>query len=347
MPSLSGGSDLSEESMMSDPSPSVPFPSFPSPSIPSPLVSVSTLQTLLERPESASALRIVDCRWYLSGPRHGRTEYAAGHLPGAVFADLDADLSQKDPLRAPIGGRHPLPPPALFVAAMKRLGISADTHVVVYDDAAGAIAARLWWMLRYYGHSAVSVLEGGVPAWVAAGGRLETTVPAIPPGTFDGTPNPDMMVDGAYMRAHVGQFSRRGHALEWEGDPCASVGAPPQVPQPSILLIDARSGERYRGEVEPIDSKAGHIPGAVNVPFTENLEGGVFKPAEVLRARYEQAGVGTTDETILYCGSGVTACHDLLALSVAGYDDVKLYPGSWSDWCNDQSLPIAVGNEER
>lgn len=315
-------------------------------SIPPPLISASTLRELLAASTSTNTLRVVDCRWYLSGPRHGRTEYAAGHLPGAVFADLDADLSQKDAQRAPIGGRHPLPSPAHFVAVMQRLGISADTQVVVYDDAAGASAARLWWMLRYYGHAAVSVLEGGLPAWVTAGGELETAIPDIIPGTFDGTPNPDKMVDGAYMRAHVGQFSRRGHALEWEGDPCASVGAPVQVSQPSILLIDARSGERYRGEVEPIDSRAGHIPGAVNVPFTENLEGGVFKPADVLRARYEQAGVGTTDETILYCGSGVTACHDLLALSVAGIEDVKLYPGSWSDWCNDPSLPIAVGNEK-
>jgi thiosulfate/3-mercaptopyruvate sulfurtransferase len=273
-----------------------------------PLVDVAWLHAHAGDPD----VRVIDVRWYMRD-RRGADEYARGHVPGAVFVDLDRDLS------APVGpGRHPLPAREAFERAMRRAGVSAQTRVVAYDDAGGSIAARLWWLLRYFGHARVAVLDGGLPAWTAAGHPLVAEVPAVPEGTFTAAPPRDeATVDKAYVAA----------ARTREG----------------VLLLDARAPERYRGEVEPVDARPGHIPGARNAPWAGNLEAGRFRSPEALRARFEELGVRDAREAIVYCGSGVTACHDLLAMERAGLPGAKLYVGSWSDWAQDPSLPGATG----
>jgi len=266
------------------------------------------------------AVRIVDLRWALSGP--GALEkYRAGHIPGAVYVDMERDLSR------PGGpGRHPFPAPEDFARTLGRIGVGPETHVVVYDDATGSVAARLWFMLRVHGHSRASVLDGGYAAWVKEGLPVTRDEPRIDP-----VPLRTLRVDAARLvdRAHVAQ------ALAARNQPGAR----------RALVMDARAPERYRGEVEPVDKRAGHIPGAVNAPFSGNLKDGRFRPPAELQAIYQRLGAGRANEVIASCGSGVTACHTLLALEVAGLPDAKLYVGSWSDWSGQPDAPIATGDD--
>jgi thiosulfate/3-mercaptopyruvate sulfurtransferase len=258
---------------------------------------------------------VLDVRWRLGGPP-GAESYRAGHIPGAVFADLDRDLA--GPPGGP-GGRHPLPTADAFQAAMRRAGISADRPVVVYDDADSTAAARAWWTLRYFGHRDVRVLDGGYRAWTAAGGAVSTAVPEPAPGSFSAVAG---------------------------GMPVLDADAAAQLARSGILL-DARSGERYRGEQEPVDPVAGHIPGAVSAPTAANVgPDGRFLSGAELGARF--AGLGVTGagpgETGAYCGSGVTAAHEVLALALAGLP-AALYPDSWSGWVTDPARPVATGPE--
>jgi thiosulfate/3-mercaptopyruvate sulfurtransferase len=265
-----------------------------------PLVDAAWLHAHVDDPD----VRVIDFRWYLQG-RAGRTEYAKGHIPGAVFVDLDDVTGEGH-------GRHPLPTARQFEAAMRKAGVSSATRVVVYDDAGASVAARLWFLLGYFGHQAQAVLDGGIGAW---GSPLETTTPAVATGDFRAAP-PD-----------------RSRVLHFE-DVRALQGVP---------LIDARAGERYRGEREPVDPKAGHIPGALSAPVTENVgPDGRFKPAEELRERYSR--LGAAQGAVFYCGSGVNASQHLLAMAVAGLPDARLYAGSWSDWSN-RDAPVATGPE--
>ena len=260
-------------------------------------------------------LRIVDFRWYLAG-RQGRDAYLGGHIPGAVFVDLDA-VTGKGP------GRHPLPAKQQFQDEMRRAGISDSTRVVVYDDAGGSIAARLWFLLGWFGHGAQAVLDSGLQGW---GQPLEVEVPAVPAGNFKArAPQRSRILDFE----QVSRLSKGGRG---------GAGA-------RRVLIDARVGERYRGEHEPIDPKKGHIPGAVSAPWIDNLDADArFKSPEELRRRYEALGVDGKNGAVVYCGSGVNACHDLLALELAGLSDVRLYEGSWSDWSS-RDAPVATGDK--
>ena len=264
----------------------------------------------------ASDLRIVDVRWYLDPQKLGREAYLAGHIPGAVFLDVGTDLSAPGGGRGAPAGRHPWPSDEQVSRVIGAAGIGAETRVVAYDDQSGAVAARLWYLLRAVGHDAVAVLDGGIAKWQAEGRPLEA---------------------GA-VTAGAASFAARLHE-GWVVGRQEMAGL-----DPSTLVIDARAGERYRGETEPIDPRAGHVPGAVSVPFAGNLTTGpvpVFRPADELRARF--AAVGADRRLpIVYCGSGVTACHDLLALHAAGLRG-RLYAGSWSEWSADPSLPIATG----
>jgi thiosulfate/3-mercaptopyruvate sulfurtransferase len=278
----------------------------------SPLVDAAWLQAHLDDP----TVRVIDLRWYLSG-KQGADEYARGHIPGAIFVDLHHDLT------GPVGpGRHPVPSPAQFERAMRAAGVSADTRVVVYDDAGGSVAARLWWLLKGYGHTRVHVLDGGYPAWIAAGGALETTPSSVRPGRFVATLEIQLPVVDRHLVEAV--RTRAG----W-------------------VILDARAVERYRGEVEPIDARPGHIPGARSAPWSDNLVEGRFADAKALRARFRRLGVVPGITVICYCGSGVTACHDILALELARISAtrVKLYEGSWSDWSRDPDRPAALGDE--
>ncbi|KUN78873.1 3-mercaptopyruvate sulfurtransferase [Streptomyces bungoensis] len=258
---------------------------------------------------------VLDVRWQLSVAKaagapafDGRAEYAAGHLPGAVFVDLDRELASAPGEH----GRHPLPGLAEFGAAMRRAGVSAGRPVVVYDGGHGWAAARAWWLLRWTGHPDVRVLDGGLPAWQ---GPLTTDVPAPAEGDFAPAPGAAGLLDADAAAA----LARSG------------------------VLLDARAGERYRGEVEPIDRVGGHIPGAVSAPTTENVgPDGRFLPAEELRDRFKALGVSEGDEVGVYCGSGVSGAHEVLALAVAGIP-AALYVGSWSEWSSDPSRPVVVG----
>ncbi len=279
------------------------------------LVGVEELLSLMGHPD----VRIVDVRWRLGDPTAGPTAFARGHIPGAAFADVDRDLA------APPGerGRHPLPSPEAFEAVMGRLGIGDATRVIAYDDQGGATAARLWFLLRYFGHETGAVLDGGLRAFLETGRLLETqgqpdAMPAAvsPMAGFHAIPRPELVVEREAVARAVGS--------------------------PDALLLDARAPERYRGDVEPIDPRAGHIPTAVNAPFSGNLADGRFLAEEALRERYR--GLGAWEKaTTVYCGSGVTACHDLLALAVAGLPSARLYAGSWSEWCRAADAPVAVG----
>lgn len=270
----------------------------------SPLISVTELH------ESLGGVTVLDVRYRMGGP-DGRGEYERGHVPGAVYVDLDTDLA------APPGpgGRHPLPETADFEAAMRRAGVRDDRPVVVYDDWFGLAAGRAWWLLRYHGHPDVRVLDGAWPAWVEAGGEVHTRVSTG--STTEG--------------AGRGDFTARPGGM-----PVVEVDEVLGVP----VLVDARAPERYRGEVEPVDPVAGHIPGAVNVPTATNLRvDGTFRSAGEIRALYAAAGVHGDEPTAVYCGSGVTATHDIVALEVAGIR-AALYPGSWSGWITDPDRPV-------
>lgn len=255
-----------------------------------------------------AAFTVLDVRYVLGGPP-GLAEHAAGHVPGAHYVDLDTDLA--DPPGA--GGRHPLPDPERFQAAMRRVGVFDDLPVVVYDDWQGRAAARAWWLLCFHGHDDVRVLDGGWTAWQAAGLPVETGSSAPVSGDFT--------VSGAQHMPVV----EAGDVLGID------------------VLIDARAAERYRGEVEPVDPVAGRIPGAVNVPTTENVDGdGRFRTPAELREVYARVGVAGSGRVAAYCGSGVTAAHDVLAMELAGIE-AALYPGSWSGWITDPDRPVETG----
>ncbi|OKJ14199.1 3-mercaptopyruvate sulfurtransferase [Streptomyces sp. CB00316] len=253
---------------------------------------------------------LLDVRWQLGGP-HGRPDYETGHLPGAVFVDLDTELAGP----AGSGGRHPLPDPEAFGAVMRRAGVGQDTPVVVYDGGQGWAAARAWWLLRWTGHADVRVLDGGLAAWT---GDLSTEIPDPAEGDFRPKPGalPTLDTDAAAVLARTG------------------------------LLLDARAAERYRGDVEPIDRVGGHIPGAVSAPTTQNVaEDGRYLPAAQLAERFTGLGAGKSGEAVgVYCGSGVSGAHEVLALEIAGIR-AALYPGSWSQWSADPARPVATGPE--
>jgi len=271
-------------------------------------VSVAWLAAHLDDPE----LRIVDARWGLAGPP-GRQAYEEGHLPGAVFIDAEHELSSPGEGQ----GRHPVPSPEKLAGVLGRAGIGDQHLVVAYDDAGGSIAARLWWLYRHFGHDGrAAVLDGGIRAWTDAGLPLVTELPDRPAAAWTPGDRREDLVDTEAV-----------HDL-LEGE---------------TLLIDARAAERYRGETEPIDPRAGHIPGAASAPWADNLDAnGHFLPPERLRRRY--AAIGAADRPVVaYCGSSLTAAHDLLAMEVAGIGGARLYEGSWSDWSADPSRPAAVG----
>lgn len=274
----------------------------------SPLISVDELAAALAGPLPPVLL---DVRWQLGGPP-GAGEYAAGHLPGAHYLDLDTELAA-----APgPAGRHPLPDPEVLGAALRRAGVSAGRAVVVYDAGPATSAARAWWLLRWAGHDGVRVLDGGLAAWRAAGRPESVERPADGAGDFVPAPGslPTVDADGA------AELARKG------------------------VLLDARAGERYRGEVEPIDPRAGHVPGAVSAPTTENVRAdGTFRPRAELAARFAALGADGSVPLGVYCGSGVTAAHELLALESAGITGAALYPGSWSEWSGDPARPAATG----
>lgn len=259
-------------------------------------------------------LRIVDTRFSLTDASAGQKAYYEGHIPGAIFFDLDKDLAQA---ASKHGGRHPLPDMRDFAKKLAKNGISHNHQVVVYDDASGMYAGRLWFMLRYVGHERVEVLDGGLAAYLAAGGRLESELPTYPEAVFEVNLQEDKVVSMDYVMRNL--------------------------ENPDVLLIDARDPKRYRGELEPIDAKAGHIPGAMNLPFTDNLQAGKYKSPEDLRERFKD--LEDAEEIIVYCGSGVSANHNLIALEEAGIKNVKLYAGSWSDWISYDDNPIATGDE--
>ena len=278
------------------------------------LISAQALSRCLLQNDPAD-LVIVDCRHDLANSDFGKDAYATGHLPGARFMHLDRDLS--GPLTG-INGRHPLPEAAQFAARLGELGVGNDSQVVAYDDAGGMFAARLWWLMRWLGHARVAVLDGGMQAWGRAGGALTREVPKCAPREFLWRADVEW-VGASWLLGHLGRED--------------------------VLLIDARSPDRFRGENETLDPVAGHIPGARNRFFRNNLErDGSFKPAAVLREEFfETMGGHAAAEVIHQCGSGVTACHNLLAMEVAGLTGSRLYPGSWSEWCADATRPVATG----
>lgn len=279
------------------------------------VIDVATLAASLGRSEWC----LVDCRFTLADPSAGATAHAAGSIPGAIYAHLDDDSS--GPVVPGSTGRHPLPTREAFAQTLGRWGVGADTQVVAFDDFGGAFASRLWWMLRWMGHRAVAVLDGGLPAWTAAGHPLAPG--ASPTGS--------------------------GHFVV--GEPLVGTALADEVlaglGDPQRVLLDARAAARYRGENETTDPVAGHIPGARSAPFVGNLdEERRMLPVEQLRARFEERlGGGDPQQAVIYCGSGVTACHDLLAMAHAGMPLPRLYPGSWSEWITDPSRPRATGDE--
>jgi thiosulfate/3-mercaptopyruvate sulfurtransferase len=271
------------------------------------------MATLISTDKLASQLNdhnlvVVDVRWESNAPEGGVNAYCSGHIPGAIFFDLDMDLSDRTDLRR---GRHPLPDPQKFMMTLARAGIGRQTNLIVYDDKAGSLAVRLWWMMRWLGGPEAVLLDGGFTKWtlegrpveMGRGRKIRTAIEPLPP-------NVNQSLIASIDDVETGTNGQQ-------------------------LLLDARAPERYRGDVEPIDSRAGHIPGAVNAPWTENLSGGTdqtFKSPQELRKRFESLGANRQREIICSCGSGVTACHDIFALELAGFPQARLYPGSWSEW---------------
>jgi thiosulfate/3-mercaptopyruvate sulfurtransferase len=288
-----------------------PVPRATPPSIPAPLVSAPSLRDAVA---AGRAPLIIDCSFDLADTAAGERAFAQAHLPGAVYAHLDRDLAGTKTGR---NGRHPLPARAEWARTLGRLGVTPERGVVVYDAQGGMYAARAWWMLLWAGHRAVRVLDGGLAAWVAAGGSLESGTSSSA-GTSSTYPLADSLVASVDADQLLGALGR-------------------------VTLIDARAPERFRGEVEPLDARAGHIPGARSRFFKSNLGAdGCFKPAAELRAAFGGFGA-TPDQVVHQCGSGVTACHNLLAMEVAGLSGSVLYPGSWSEWSCDPARPVAIG----
>jgi thiosulfate/3-mercaptopyruvate sulfurtransferase len=291
-----------------------------------PPVLISSAELAERLAGGTDGLVLADVRWTLGGPP-GEPEFEAGHLPGAVWVDLEHELSA----HAGDGGRHPLPDPDVFGAAMRRIGVDAGSDVVVYDGASSLAAARLWWLLTDAGHTRVRVLDGGYAGWVAED-RPVRTGPAAPArsGTFEPRPGGRRTLDAAEIRAAV----EESFPELVEGRPSTSSGN-----SGSLTLVDVRAAERFTGAVEPYDPVAGHIPGAVNRPSTANLDASShFRPAAEIAAAYADLA-----DPVLYCGSGITAAHALLALESAGRTDGRIYPGSWSDWVRDPGRPVATG----
>jgi len=279
------------------------------------LIQVRELQALLD---AGAPVLVMDCSFDLMNPAAGRTQFETEHLPGAVYVDLDRDLSDKG--RPASDGRHPLPERERFAARLAELGLNAGVQVVVMDRQGVNFCGRLWWMLRWCGHEAVAVLDGGLAAWKAAGGALESG-PARPraAGTFRAGPSLAPTLDTAGLQARLGRAD--------------------------TTVIDARAGARFRGEVEPLDPVAGHVPGALNRPFNDNLQAdGRFKPAAQLRQEFEALLGGRDPAGVVHqCGSGVSAVPNVLAMAIAGLGTTTLYPGSWSAWCNTEGTPRARG----
>jgi thiosulfate/3-mercaptopyruvate sulfurtransferase len=283
----------------------------------------TTLITALQLKELVSGgapLRVMDCSFDLTQPDAGQAQFEAEHIPGSVHVHLDHHLSDKTGPDRASGGRHPLPSRETFAARLGALGLHNGMQVVVLDRQAIATSGRLWWMLKWCGHEAVAVLDGGLAAWKAAGGAVASG-PATPPAPTRFSLNPPL-VDTASADEILRAL---GHA--------------------SLTVLDARAAARFRGEVEPLDPVAGHIPGALNRPFNENLQSdGCFKPAAELRAGFERLLAGRDPTSVVHhCGSGVTAIPNLLAMEIAGLGRARLFPGSWSEWCNTPGLPTAQG----
>jgi thiosulfate/3-mercaptopyruvate sulfurtransferase len=294
------------------------------------LIDAASLRTLLGTPGAPSSLVVLDCRFDLAAPDAGGRAYLAGHIPTARYVDLNRDLSA--PISA-ASGRHPLPAPERTAARFEQLGVREHSQVVVYDDVNGSFAARAWWLLRWLGHSKAAVLDGGMKAWRAAGGAVEPggviqagdSAPAdsAPPASAPSASAPRVDPDAVVSSAELVDLLKEGRRL----------------------LVDARAPERFAGRLEPIDTVAGHIPGAVNHPFSANLgDDGRFLPPAELERRWRERLTGVSPaDTIAMCGSGVTACHNLLAMEVAGLPGAKLYAGSWSEWIRDSERPVARG----
>jgi thiosulfate/3-mercaptopyruvate sulfurtransferase len=279
------------------------------------LLSADQLQARLGQPE----LIILDCRFALDDPAYGQRSFAEGHIPGAQFADLERDLS--GPIHPGITGRHPLPEPAQLLQRLRDWGLHSHSEVVLYDDSPGAFAARAWWLLAWLGkRDGVYLLDGGLKAWRDAGGALTLDLPTPTPGSFNGSAEASLLVSAAQLQQRLDDSQ--------------------------MTLLDARGLPRFRGEVEPIDPVAGHIPGAQCAVFTDNLDSdGHFLSAAQLRQRFAaQLGVRHPGDVVSYCGSGVTACHNLFALCLAGYPLAPLYAGSWSEWITDSARPVATGD---
>ena len=276
--------------------------------MPHPLVSCEQLAAHLNDPD----WRIVDCRHQLSDVGYGQRVYAEGHLPGAFFMHLDRDLSGA---MSGCNGRHPLPNPQVLAAKFGAIGISSRTQVVVYDDAEGMVSGRLWWMLRWLGHDTVAVLDGGFNRWVKEGRPLTRDIPVVLPTVFE-VEQRDWVVTADEVLANIAS--------------------------PELVVVDARGPDRFRGENETIDPVGGHIPGARNRFFRDNLDAdGRFRPAAELRREFLELFAGTPpDKTVMQCGSGVSACHNLIALELAGLTGARLYAGSWSEWCSDSARPV-------
>jgi thiosulfate/3-mercaptopyruvate sulfurtransferase len=279
------------------------------------LISTSALASRLEDPSYV----VVDCRFKLDDVSWGERAYRGAHVPGAVYAHLDRDLSGP---RTGRNGRHPLPDPRVLADTLGGFGIASGVQVVAYDQDNGMFASRLWWMLRWLGHEAVAVLDGGFAKWTAEGRETRSGTETRPSKPFEGQPRGEMVADAAAVAAAVTS---------------GVTGA--------TMLLDARAPERYRGDSEPLDPVAGHIPGARNYFFQQNIgEQGTFRVPEELRDRLRRPlGAVAPADLICYCGSGVTACHNLLALEHAGLPGARLYPGSWSEWCADDRNPVETG----
>jgi thiosulfate/3-mercaptopyruvate sulfurtransferase len=290
------------------------------PSMHSPLISADELIAALQAQQDQGVIHdhdwlVLDCRFNLANPQAGEQAFAQGHIPGAWYAHLDRDLSG---VKTGRNGRHPLPSTAAFEQTVQAWGIHARTRVVAYDESGGMFAARLWWMLRWAGHDAVQVLDGGLPAWRAAGGDISTAEP-LPrlASPWHAQPRADWLLSVDQVLADVGQPDRQ-------------------------FIIDARAPDRYRGENETLDPVGGHIPGAHNRFFQLNLQpDGRLKPADTLRAEFTALlGEQPLNTVVHQCGSGVTACHNLLAMAQAGLPMTRLYAGSWSEWCGDPARPV-------
>ncbi|MGI9262522.1 MAG: sulfurtransferase [Woeseiaceae bacterium] len=278
------------------------------------LVSVQGLNKLID----ASACRVIDCRFDLMQPDKGRNDYAEAHVPGALYADLDRDLASEITADS---GRHPLPLVERFQDLVTRWGIEEGSQVVVYDQANGATAARLWWMMRWVGHDNVAVLDGGLSAWQRDGMQLSSEVPQLEPVAFNADPDPSMMATTAELLDELNSEHK-------------------------FAVVDARDRPRFRGEIEPIDSVAGHVPGAVNLPFLETIDadGRWLSLPELSSLWREALGDCAEGPVIAMCGSGVTACHLLLTAHLLDLRPPRLYVGSWSEWIRDESRPIATGS---